>query len=159
MERPLEVVAYLLAKMVSKAENKPVETILAEAIEATRKRDSAQKQEEKKDNMAVVEEIYKLYPGKCPVSGRSTGKCSKDKNKIATLLKERDAEDVKSTIRWYLEDCVESKTYIKNFGTLLNQFPEKKTEPPKPKTEPRAIQQDIWDDPLYKEWRKNQHNQ
>jgi hypothetical protein len=153
MDRPLDVIAYLLAKTVSIAENKPIEAVIAEALEATR-REPMQRQDDE-DNKAV-EEIYAAYPGKCPISGRSTGKCSKNKKQIATLLKTRDEQDIKRTIDRYLEDCKSSKTYIKNFGTLLNQFPESKPETPAPPQKPSTGHQEIWEDPLYKQWREQQ---
>lgn len=156
MERPLDVIAYLLAKEIAKAENRSVYAVLAEAIDATR-RETAPKKEEDPE---AIDEIYGLYPGKCPISGRSTGKCSKNKKQIATLLKSRDEQDIKDTITRYLEDCKSSNTYIKNFGTLLNQFPEKKSETTAPPQKPEAGHQEIWDDPLYKQWReRNQSSQ
>lgn len=155
MERPLDVIAYLLAKEIAKAENRSVDAVLAEAIEATR-RETAPRKEEDTD---AIDEIYGLYPGKCPISGRSTGKCSKNKKQIATLLKSRDEQDIKDTITQYLEDCKSSSTYIKNFGTLLNQFPEKKPEKIVQPQQRETGRQEIWDDPLYKQWREKQNSQ
>lgn len=91
------------------------------------------KQEEKekvtkvtqKKNEDSVNRIYSIYPTKCPISGRSLGKCSKDKTKIASLLKTRTAEDIELTIREYIVDCKNHNTFLKNFGTLLNNLPER----------------------------------
>jgi hypothetical protein len=74
------------------------------------------------DNDNVINNIYTLYPSKCFVSGRSTGKCAKDKKKIATLLKQ--GKDVAKIIEQYLNDCKNTKTYLKNFGTFLNNLPD-----------------------------------
>lgn len=150
----LDVVAYLLARAIAKAENTTAEAVLEEAIQATR-RDTAPRREP--EDTDAIEEIYALYPGKCPISGRSTGKCSKNKKQIATLLKTRDLQDIKDTMLSYLEDCKSSSTYIKNFSTLLNQFPEKKAAPTAPPKQV-APSQDIWDDPLYQQWKEKQQD-
>ena len=75
-------------------------------------------------NDNVIKEIYSLYPSKCPIKGSSTGKTSKNKEKIKSLLKTMKVEDLKSTIERYLKECIDSKTFIKNFGTLLNNLPD-----------------------------------
>lgn len=76
----------------------------------------------KDNNINNVNNIYSLYPTKCPIGNRSTGKCNKDKIKISKLIKE--GKDLKTIIETYLSDCVKTKTYIKNFGTFLNQLPD-----------------------------------
>lgn len=73
---------------------------------------------------AVIDALYAIYPTTCPVSGRSTGKCSKNKKQIATLLKEKDAATIERTMRQYVADCKNHQTFIKNFSTFLNNFPE-----------------------------------
>lgn len=78
----------------------------------------------------AVERIYKLYPTKCPVKGTSTGKCSKDKVRIASLLKTRTEASITASIKEYLEDSAKDGRYIKNFSTLLNNLPD--VEEPKP---------------------------
>lgn len=69
-----------------------------------------------------IDEIYSLYPGKCPKTGRSTGKCTKDKKRISTLLKSES--NVKERIEFYLSDCRKHDIPLKNLGTLLNNLPE-----------------------------------
>lgn len=90
-----------------------------------------------------VEEIYKSYPGKCPVSSRVTGKSSKDKDKIKKVLKTISYQELKETINLYLEECIKTKTYIKNFDTFLNNLPDLndlKLKSPKDETkEERAL--------------------
>lgn len=150
MERPLDVIAYLLAKTVATAENKPVDAVIAEALEATKK--TSDKKPQEADDEAV-ERVYSSYPTKCPISGRSTGKCSKNKKQISTLLKARGEKDMIDTINTYVAECVSSKTYIKNFSTLLNQFPENKPEAPAQQPKRDVGGDEIWSDPLYKQWR------
>ena len=73
--------------------------------------------------------IYNRYPSKCPIKERSTGKCLRDKNKIKALLSKKSFDDIIQTIDNYIEDCKKTKTYIKNFGTFLNNFPEQTAIP------------------------------
>lgn len=127
MERQLDIIAYLLARAIGKAENKTADEILKEAMDAIApKKTPATKS---KVDPEVVERIYKIYPTTCPVSGRSMGKCSKNKKQIETLLKTRTPEDIELTMREYIVDCKNHGTYLKNFGTLLNQFPDQKPAP------------------------------
>lgn len=72
----------------------------------------------------AINRIYAIYPTKCPVSGRGTGKSSKDKKKIEILLRTRTEEEIAETIRQYLSDCAAHQSYIKNFSTFLNNFPD-----------------------------------
>lgn len=73
----------------------------------------------------AVERIYDLYPTKCPISGRATGKSSKDKQRIESLLKKGLTEEMLSaTIKRYIEESKTSTSYIKNFSTFLNNIPD-----------------------------------
>lgn len=76
----------------------------------------------------IIEEIYNKYPSKCPVKSRSTGKSSKDKDKISRLLKTNSKEHLLLTIETYVNDCIKSKTYLKNFATFLNNLPDIKED-------------------------------
>jgi hypothetical protein len=99
------------------------------------------KKEINKEKVGIVDALYSLYPTKCPVSGRATGKCSKNKRQIESLLKNRDASEVEFIIRDYITDCKNHNTYIKNFTTFLNQFPDK--EQPRqsaPAQQPATVQ-------------------
>lgn len=71
-----------------------------------------------------VNRLYAIYPTKCPVSGRPTGKSSKDKKKLETLLKKRSEEELAGIIEKYLSECVAHQSYIKNFSTFLNNLPD-----------------------------------
>ena len=147
----MDINTYLLAELVAIHKNMSVEAVLAEA------RSSVKGWVDNKPKEApneAVERVYAAYPSKCPISGRSTGKCAKNKKQIATMLKTRSLQDMVDTINAYLADCKSSNTYIKNFGTLLNQFPENKPEQPAPTIRQESGHQEIWDDPIYKQWRE-----
>ena len=70
-----------------------------------------------------IEEIYKSYPSKC-FSNRSTSKSVKDKSKIKSLLKKNTKDELLTIIDYYIKDCNSTQTYIKNFGTFLNNLPD-----------------------------------
>lgn len=72
----------------------------------------------------AIERIYKLYPTKCPVRGRPTGKSSTDKKKIERLLKIMPEEKLCGIVQRYIQECIESQTPIKNLSTLLNNLPD-----------------------------------
>lgn len=79
---------------------------------------------DKSDKEKSSERLYAAYPTRCPVSGRATGKSSKDKKKLITLLAKHSEDELLSIIKRYLADCIETKTYIKNFSTFLNNLPD-----------------------------------
>lgn len=114
---------YLLERLVAQAEGREVSEIMTgvdnyfpKAKRVTPKGDPISKE--------AVERIYALYPTKCPVSGRATGKSAKDKTKIARLLSVNTEEVLTEAIKRYLEESINTKTYIKNFGTFLNNIPD-----------------------------------
>ena len=78
-------------------------------------------QENKKEAAA---RLYALYPTKCPVLQRSTGKSSKDKEKLERLLKDYTEEELAYKINRYVKECTEQTSYIKNFSTFLNNLPD-----------------------------------
>lgn len=71
-----------------------------------------------------IDEIYNLYPGKCPIASRPTGKSTKDKTRIKNMLEEKGFDNLKNIIEQYVKQCFESKCYIKNFATFLNNLPD-----------------------------------
>jgi DNA-binding transcriptional MocR family regulator len=76
------------------------------------------------DFTGEVEEIYKLYPGKdLNNDNRSTGK-SPEKDKAKILKKLKAGYPLKCAIEKYLSDCRRTNTYLKNFGTFLNNLPD-----------------------------------
>ena len=70
-----------------------------------------------------INNIYKSYPSKCPVSKRPTGKCSKNKKQIEALLK-KGIDNLEYIINRYIKECTENKIWIKNFSTFLNNLPD-----------------------------------
>ena len=75
-----------------------------------------------------VEELYSLYPTKCPKRKATTGKGFKDKAKLERLIKQFGFDYVKASITEYVQDCVKHESYIKGFATLLNNLPEPQKE-------------------------------
>ena len=74
--------------------------------------------------MESVERLYALYPSKCPISRRTTGKGAKDKRKLESLLRTgHTEEEIASAIRRYVKESIDSGSYIKNFQTFLNNLP------------------------------------
>lgn len=89
---------------------------------------AAYKEKEKdKDNVndkEQIELIYNSYPTRCIVGGRSTGKSAKNKEKLKALLKTIAPDKLIDTIKWYVEDCKKTTTYMMNFSTFLNNIPD-----------------------------------
>lgn len=157
MDRGQKIIIALLSEIVGHIKGVPANDILKGVLEQTapKERDDAPQVDTE-----AVDGLYKLYPTTCPISGRSLGKCSKNKDKLATLLKTRTAEDIETTIKWYIEDCKRSNTYLKNFGTFLNQFPERPQQAQEPQRKVEdGDQDDFWNDPLYKTWAEEQEEQ
>ena len=123
MERKLDIMIYLLERLVAQSEGREVNEIINEVDKFFPKPQRVTPKGEPIDKEAV-DRIYALYPTKCPVGGRSTGKSAKDKAKIARLLLVNTEEALAETIKRYLEESVNTKTYIKNFGTFLNNIPD-----------------------------------
>ena len=72
-----------------------------------------------------VNRLYKAYPTKCPVNGRPTGKGSKDKRKLESLLRNGMSEsELESKIARYISDCIQHQSFMKNFQTFLNNIPD-----------------------------------
>ena len=71
-----------------------------------------------------IEEIYKEYPSRCVVTGRSLSKSSKDKDRLKTILKTHTKESILSIIQMYINECKRDNTYMKNFSTFLNNLPD-----------------------------------
>lgn len=90
------------------------------------------KKEEDKSSLSKVDdlqekanELYKLYPSKCPKRNVSTGKTLKDKAKLVKLMKSKDTsyEMLKFTIQAEIEERY-NKQYMTNFSTFLNNLPD-----------------------------------
>lgn len=100
-----------------------------------------------KGSELAVERIYKLYPTKCPVKGRPTGKSSSDKKRIERLLKTMPEEKLSGIIQRYVSECVSSGTAIKNLSTLLNNLPD--YDEPELIPEPSPIEQKNNNKPMF----------
>lgn len=83
------------------------------------------------DKAGAVNRLYALYPTKCPVSGRHTGKSSKDKHKLEILLRTITEEKLAAIITRYIKECTEQNSYVKNFATFLNNLPDYESSPGK----------------------------
>lgn len=131
--RDIRALNYLLAMMISITEQEEPEYYLQKAYSfASEGEESATE-----DTNKVVDHLYGLYPSKCVVRGTSTGKCSKDKQRLKTLLKKRDADDIENAINAYVKECKEQNIYMKNFATFLNNIPEGELFEPIPSVESR----------------------
>ena len=86
------------------------------------------------ENENIIE-IYKTYPSNCLVKKtRSLGKCEKNKEQIKKLLQTKSKDEIINIIETYKKNCVLSETYMKNFGTFLNNMPDySEEEQSKPK--------------------------
>lgn len=89
-----------------------------------------------------VDEMYALYPTKCPKRNTSLGKSRKDKVKIKRLLKTYTKEEIERVIRHEV-DSNYGVNYMKNFSTFLNNFPEPKDLPAKNVVVPMASTSDV----------------
>jgi len=123
MERKIDIVIYLLTRLIAESEGIEIETVFGDINKLFPKPKKIMTVKEKVDSGAV-DRIYALYPTKCPVSQRATGKSSTDKRKIERLLLSRSEEDLTNAIKRYLEESVKSQSYIKNFSTFLNNIPD-----------------------------------
>jgi hypothetical protein len=89
-----------------------------------------------------VDRLYSLYPTFCKTRNHSTGKGRKDKEKIKTLLKTISVEELEFTIKAYVKECEETKAYLKNFSTFLNNLPDmgynNQPEPEKEDEDPKS---------------------
>lgn len=81
------------------------------------------KKTNKKDVDYFVNRMYALYPAKCPMRNHSLGKSSKDKNRIAKLLKTYTESQIEMVIRYEIDEKY-GKSYMQNFSTFLNNFPD-----------------------------------
>ena len=127
MERKDKIIITLLAEIAGALKRIPADDVLKAVMDAT----EPPKKESHAPDAEVVNRIYKLYPGTTDRGERgicSTGKCSKDKARIATLLKTRTPEQLENAIKKYIGE--QDGRYLKNFSTFLNNLPEDGLEEP-----------------------------
>lgn len=91
-----------------------------------------------------IEDIYNAYPTKCVVRGAANGKGKKDKEKIKSLLEEYSKDHLIKVINWYIEECKKSNTYMKNFGTFLNNLPDIEETTELAKSETKKVFKTTW---------------
>lgn len=68
-------------------------------------------------------DVYKIYPTHCFNGGGCTSRSNFEDAKLKKLIEAYGKEEVVNIIRLYLEDCKKSRRYLKNFKTLVNNFP------------------------------------
>lgn len=73
-----------------------------------------------------IDRMYALYPAKCPKRGTSLGKSYKDKDRIRKLLKRYSFEEIERVIQHEVESKYDI-SYMQNFSTFLNNFPDPET--------------------------------
>lgn len=78
------------------------------------------------DTDEFIERMYALYPTKCPKRNTSLGKSYKDKERLRKLLKRYSFEEIERVIRHEVESKYDI-SYMQNFATFLNNFPDPDT--------------------------------
>ena len=84
---------------------------------------SISKKDENDEVNAWIDEMYSIYPTKCPCRNTYLGKCNKDKERIRKLLKSYTKEQIEKVIKNEV-DTKYGKSYMSNFSTFLNNFPD-----------------------------------
>jgi len=110
-------------KKQKETEKKPT-ALISESETKAKKSNKEEKRREEKREEEDINYLYGLYPTKCPYSDRSTGKGSKNKKQIQTLLNSKSKNELEEAIKFYLEECSRTKTWLKNFQSCLNNLPE-----------------------------------
>lgn len=109
----------------SESESKPIEKPIESESKANES-NIEEKRREKKRKEDIINDIYSLYPTKCPSRNVSTGKGKKNKEQIKRILKNKEEtiESLKYKIERYVKESKSTGVYLKNFGTLLNDLPD-----------------------------------
>ena len=108
-----------------------------------------EKEESFEDNDDFVEMIYSLYPTKCPQRGTSLGKSTKDKDRIRKLLKNYTKEQIERVVRKEIGDKY-GISYMQNFSTFLNNFPDPSTMEDNSKEHSKKEQDLVFNGVIYK---------
>ena len=116
---------YLLAELIGLQTGEMATDVITRIDQEIKPEKVALDQKEASDSEVLA--IYNAYPTKCPKTGRLTGKSSKDKKKIMTLLKTTTCQTLLQKIESYVRDCKEHDVYLKNFSTFLNNIPDDTT--------------------------------
>lgn len=70
-----------------------------------------------------IDNIYNLYPSRCPKRGASLGKSYKDKELIRKLMKKYTKEQIEAGVKKEIQEKYGIQ-YMRNFSTFLNNFPD-----------------------------------
>ena len=81
------------------------------------------KSSKKKEEDEFVERMYSSYPTRCPKRNASLGKTRKDKERIRKLLKVYSMDEIERVFKHEISEKYE-KSYMQNFSTFLNNFPD-----------------------------------
>lgn len=99
----------------------PSVSLFDESHEADQKRKDTNDENDSVNKF--VDDMYSLYPTRCPKRNTTLGKSRKDKVKIKRLLKTYTQEEIERVIRHEV-DSNYGVNYMKNFSTFLNNFPD-----------------------------------
>ena len=117
--------------------------------EPKKEKKGKEKDESFEDNDDFVEMIYSLYPTKCPKRGTSLGKSTKDKDRIRKLLKNYTKEQIEMVVRKEIGDKY-GVSYMQNFSTFLNNFPDPSTMEDHSKEYSKKEQDFVYNGVIYK---------
>lgn len=122
-KQALSIAKFLLSTIEQMAllKEQPSVSLFDVPNEADQKRHETN--EENDSINKFVDEMYELYPTKCPKRNSSLGKSRKDKDRIKKLLKTYSKDQIEQVIRNEV-DSNYGVNYMKNFSTFLNNFPE-----------------------------------
>lgn len=118
----LRIIARLMAFEIA-GNFEEAEELLSWAAKGVSVKPTAQITDEQNES-EVVDYLYSLYPTKCPNRNCSTGKCARDKQRLARMLKTTTADKIEQAILLYVKECKENGSYMKNFSTFLNNIPD-----------------------------------
>lgn len=120
----LEVVDRFDLDKMAGVKNEALASYLYDCVESLSKVNGVKVDDS--DVEEFIDRMYALYPAKCPKRGTSLGKSYKDKDRIRKLLKRYSFEEIERVIQHEVESKYE-KSYMQNFSTFLNNFPDPET--------------------------------
>ncbi len=88
------------------------------------KNEKNNKKEDNKIKAESIERLYSLYPTKCPTRGATLKSASKDKKAIDKALKLHTEEQLTIMLTKYVEECTNTKIYMKAQATFYNNLPD-----------------------------------
>lgn len=71
----------------------------------------------------VIDAVYLNYPTKDPKTGRTIAKGQKAKDKLLKLMETRSVRDIYLIQKKYIDNCMETNTFVMNYATFLNNLP------------------------------------